>query len=132
MNVASIEQGRLNIEEKGCRNRWTEMVRPVSAIFACARRLGVDGLLEARDSLLVDRAVVADHDAQTTAVSVERVAPTTRDVGSMATYFPSGARLLSAQWQTPVVRVAQRASQANVAVPVADAAVGRLSSCTHG
>ena len=28
------------------------MVRPVSAIFACARRLGVDGLLEARDSLL--------------------------------------------------------------------------------
>ena len=60
----SIEKGRLNIEEKGGRNRWTEMVRPVSAIFACARRLGVDGLLEARDSLLVDRAVVADHDAQ--------------------------------------------------------------------
>ena len=40
------------------------MVRTVSAIFACARRLGVDGLLEARDPLLVDRAVVADHDAQ--------------------------------------------------------------------
>jgi hypothetical protein len=71
---------------------------------------------------------VADHDTQTTGVSMVNVstavAPTTREVGSMATYSPSRVRLVSAHTQTPVVCVAQRASQANVAVPVADAAVG--------
>ena len=75
-----------------------------------------------------DAASVADHDTQTTAVSMVDVfaaaAPTTREVGSMATYSPSGVRLVSAESQTPVVCVVQRASQANVAVPVADAAVG--------
>ena len=74
-------------------------------------------------------ASVADHDTQTTAVSnMVTAAPTTREVGSMATYSSSRVRLLNAQSQTPVVRVAQRASQANVAVPVADAAVGAAAS----
>ena len=64
---------------------------------------------------------VADHGTQTAAVNTAAAA-TTREVGSMATYSSARVRLLSAQTQTPVVRVAQRASQANVAVPVADAA----------
>ena len=75
-------------------------------------------------------ASVADHDTQTTAVSMVTAAPTTREVGSMATYSSSRVRLLNAQSQTPVVRVAQRASQANVAMPDGRCCCGR--SCKHG
>ena len=47
---------------------------------------------------------------------------TTRDMGSMATYLASGERSVSTASQA-VVRVAQRASQANVAASVVDAEV---------
>ena len=74
---------------------------------------------------------VADNATQTSAVSMVDVsadaAPTTREVGSMATFSPSGARLVSVASQV-VVRVARVGSQANVAVPVADAAVGVVAS----
>lgn len=67
---------------------------------------------------------MTDSETQTTVVDVPAAAAAeTREVGSMATFSPSGARLVSVASQA-VVRVAQRESQANVAVPVADAAVG--------
>ena len=52
-----------------------------------------------------------------------------RDVGSMATFSPSGARLVSTESQA-VVRVAQRASQTNLAASMANAAVGTAVSMT--
>ena len=62
-----------------------------------------------------------DNDTQTSAVSVVDVsvaaAPMTREVGSMATFSPSGAQLVSVASQA-VVRMARVASQANVAVSV--------------
>jgi hypothetical protein len=64
---------------------------------------------------------VADNDTQTSVVSVVDVsvaaAPMTREVGSMATFSPSGAQLVSVASQA-VVRMARVASQANVAVSV--------------
>ena len=69
-----------------------------------------------------DAAGVVDSDTQTTVVDAPATAAAeTREVGSMATFSPSGARLVSVASQA-VMRVAQRASQANVVVPVADAA----------
>ena len=71
-----------------------------------------------------DAAGVVDSDTQTTVVDAPATAAAeTREVGSMATFSPSGARLVSVASQA-VMRVAQRATQANVVVPVADAAVG--------
>ena len=139
-------------------DRRRELARMVEAglyFFGVADLESFEGLLEDAEqrALLRDwlrskhcsqdaAAGVADRDTQTTVVSMvdmsAAAAPTTREVGSMATYSPSGARLLSAQSQTRVVCVAQRASQANVAVPVADAAVGTAASMadaqttTHG
>ena len=73
----------------------------------------------------------ADHGTQTASVTMVSVstaaAATTCDVGSMATFSPTGARLVSAASQA-AVRVAQRASQANVAAPSADAAVGAVAT----
>jgi hypothetical protein len=78
-----------------------------------------------------DDAGVADRGTQTTAVSMVDVsaaaAPTTRSVQNQATFSlgPTPVRLVSVETQA-AVRVPQRAqaSQVNVAVPVADAAVG--------
>ena len=70
---------------------------------------------------------MADHGTQTASITMVSVstaaAATTCETGSMATFSPSGARLISVESQA-AVRVAQRASQANVAAPSADAAVG--------
>ena len=61
-----------------------------------------------------DAAGVVDSDTQTTVVDAPATAAAeTREVGSMATFSPSGARLVSVASQA-VMRVAQRAIQANV------------------
>ena len=78
---------------------------------------------------------VVDSDTQTTVVDLPACMPAaaaeTREVGCMAPFSPSGAKLVSVASQA-VTRVAQRASQANVVVPVADAAVGAAPRTADG
>ena len=137
-----------SMEDPSATHRRRELARMVEAgfyFFGVADLESFEGLLDdaqqramLRDWLRSEHVLrgaadgAADHGTQTAAVNMVDVstaaAPTTREVGSMATFSPSGARLVSAGSQTTVVRVAQRASQANVAAPVADAAVAAAAS----
>ena len=132
--------------EPSATHRRRELARMVEAglyFFGVANLEDFEGLLNDAEQRTMLRnwlrsehvppvsAGVADHGTQTTSVTMVDVstaaAATTSEVGSMATFSPLGARLVSVQSQA-VVRVAQRASQANVAVPSADAAVGAVAS----
>ena len=95
------------------------------------QRILLRSWLRSREHVAPFAAGTADHGTQTASVTMVSVstaaAATTCDVGSMATFSPTGARLVSAASQA-AVRVAQRASQANVAAPSADAAVGAVAT----